>query len=90
MADHDTETLEKLGEITVALTEIGFLFPPAMHAILSSGHFKGDMLHFYCPAFEADIQLKRAAVFGSGLFLYAGKRPALFPAPVRVPPGAFH
>lgn len=26
------------------------------------------MLHFYCPAFEADIQLKRAAVFGSGLF----------------------
>lgn len=31
MADHDTEALEKLGEITAALTEIGFLFPPAMH-----------------------------------------------------------
>ena len=31
MADHDTEALEKPGEITVALTEIGFLFPPAMH-----------------------------------------------------------
>ncbi|WP_156795293.1 hypothetical protein [Anaeroglobus geminatus] len=31
MADHDTEALERLGEITAALTEIGFLFPTAMH-----------------------------------------------------------